>query len=57
MQNSQDDIEMLEKTGWIEMISEGPWCWRQPKTGGLFRFRDAVDVQRALNKAKGEKKI
>lgn len=37
---------LLVAAGWRleDALTYGPWCWRQPETRALFRFRDALDL-------------
>jgi hypothetical protein len=50
------DIEFLTSKGWKFLPYSGPWCWVQPGTVSRWRFEDALDNQRALDRSREIKK-
>ena len=52
---SHPDSSFLLSRGWRERKSSSPWRWELKKLpGALYQFKDAVSVQKAMDKKKGK---
>lgn len=47
------DIEYLTSKGWKMLLVASPWRWVQPGTTSRWRFEDAMENQRAMDRTKG----